>query len=115
MTMPGSLTDVHFVRLKTFDRTVRGLLSDDDERDLEEDIAGNPKGAPVIAETGGVRKIRARIGQRGKRGGARVLYLYVEDIETVYLLWVFPKNVRENITKPEKKIIRGMVARLKEE
>ncbi len=113
--MPSLLVDVHFIRLKTFDRTAKNLLSDDDERELEQDIAEDPQAAPVVSETGGVRKIRATIGQRGKRGAARVLYLYLEAVETVYLLWVFPKNARENITKAEKKVIRAMVARLKEE
>ena len=113
--MPSPLVDVHFIRLKTFDRTAKNLLSDDDERELERDIAEDPQAAPVISETGGVRKIRAAIGQKGKRGGVRVLYLYIEADETVYLLWAFAKNVRENITKAEKKAIKAMVTRLKEE
>jgi phage-related protein len=113
--MSAPLIDVHFVRLRTFDRTAKGLLSDEDEREIEIDIARDPDGAPVITGTDGVRKIRGRIGRRGKRSGARILYLYVVSTETVYLLWVFPKNARENITKAEKKTIRAMVARLKEE
>jgi hypothetical protein len=113
--MSAALIDVHFVRLGTFDRAAKGLLSDDDEREIEKDIAQDPEAAPVITATGGVRKIRGRIGQRGKRGGVRILYLHVATTETVYLLWVFPKSARENITKAEKKTIRAMVARLKEE
>lgn len=113
--MSGLLTHVHFVRLKTFDRTAKGLLRDDEERQLEKDIANDPEAAPVISGTGGVRKIRVGVGHRGKRGGARILYLYVAATETVYLLWAYPKNARENITNEEKKTIRAMVARLKEE
>lgn len=84
--MSVTLIDVHFVRLRTFERTAKGLLSDDDERQIEKDIAENPEAAPIIMATGGVRKIRGRLAQHGKRGGVRVLYLYVAATETVYLL-----------------------------
>lgn len=113
--MPASGIAVHFVRLRTFDRSAKALLSDDDEREIEKNIADDPEGAPVISGTGGVRKIRGRVGQRGKRGGVRILYLYVAATETVYLLLVFPKSAREDISKVEKQTIRSMVERLREE
>jgi mRNA-degrading endonuclease RelE of RelBE toxin-antitoxin system len=98
-----------------FDRTAQALLSDDDEGEIEKSIADDPEGAPVIPATGGVRKIRGRVGQRGKRGGVRVLYLYVAATETVYLLLVFPKSAREDISKAQKRTIRALVERLREE
>lgn len=113
--MSVTLIDVHFVRLRTFERTARGLLSDEDERQIEQDIAEDPEAAPIITATGGVRKIRGRLGQHGKRGGVRILYLYVAAKETVYLLLAFPKNVRENISNAEKRTIRAMVERLRDE
>jgi hypothetical protein len=108
----SALINVHFVRLGTFDRTAKGLLSDEDERAIEADIADDPEAAPVISGTGGVRKIRGRLGQRGKRGGVRVLYVYDAAGETVYLLLAYAKNVREDISNAEKKEIKTMVERL---
>jgi hypothetical protein len=32
--MAAALIDAHFVRLGTFDRAAKGLLSDDDEREI---------------------------------------------------------------------------------
>ena len=113
--MSVTLIDVHFVRLRTFERTAKGLLSDDDEREIEKAIAEDPEAAPIIRATGGVRKIRGRLGQRGKRGGLRILYLYVAATETVYLLLVLPKGAREDISKTDKQTIKAMVAKLKEE
>lgn len=110
----SGLLRVAFVRLATFDRTARGILTDEDERHVEQEIADKPDAAPMIAGTGGVRKIRARLRERGKRGGARVLYLYVPRSETVYLLLAYSKNTRENITSAEKRTIRAIVTRLKE-
>ena len=51
--MSAALIDVHFVRLRTFDRAAKGLLSDEDEREIEKDIAQDPEAAPVITATGG--------------------------------------------------------------
>ncbi len=108
------LLRVCFVRLPTFDRTASVILTDEDERQLEQQIADHPEAAPIIAGTGGVRKVRARLGERGKRGGARVLYLYLPRSETVYLLLAYSKNARESITNAEKRMIRANVTQLKE-
>jgi mRNA-degrading endonuclease RelE of RelBE toxin-antitoxin system len=97
------LIDVHFVRLGTFDRTAKGLLSDEDQRAIERDIAEDPEASPVISDTGGVRKIRGRLGQRGKRGGVRILYVYVAAVETVYLLLAYSKNARKTFRRRKRK------------
>jgi hypothetical protein len=82
---------------------------------MENDIAADPKGAPVVSETGGCRKIRVAIEGRGKSGGVRVLYLFIEVAQTAILLWAYPKNVSDSISAAEKKIIRKLVTTLKAE
>lgn len=111
--MADRLLDVHFVRLSTFDKAAKALLSDDEERVIESDIAQNPKAAPVIPRTSGVRKIRVAVKGRGKSGSVRVLYLHIPAVEIVYLLLAYPKNVVDNVTAAEKKQIRALVAALK--
>jgi hypothetical protein len=111
--MKDSVADFHFIRASTFDRAAKGLLSDEDERVMESEIAAHPKAAPVIKATGGVRKIRVATGHRGKRGSTRVLYLFVETANTVYLLFAFAKNVADNISGAEKKSIATLVKQLK--
>jgi len=113
--MKDSLLNVHFVRLATFERAAKGLFSDDVERKMEQEIATDPGAAPVVRGTGGVQKIRVALEGRGKRGSARVIYLYIAEAETIYLLWAFPKNVSANLTDVERKIIRKLVASLKAE
>lgn len=113
--MQTSLLYVHFVRLAVFDRTVKGVLSDDDERAMEQAIANAPESAPVITETGGIRKIRVANKGRGKSGSARVLYLYVPAKELVYLMVAYSKNVKATISKAEKKQLKALATRLKAE
>lgn len=45
-------------------------------------------------------------------GGARVLYLYVESTDTIYLIMAYPKNVQGNLTAAQKQQVRNLVARL---
>jgi len=109
-----SALEVYFIRLAVFDRTAKGLLTDDDERAMEQEIADAPTAAPVIPETGGVRKIRVAMKGRGKSGSARVLYLYVPKDEVVYLMVAYAKNVKETISKAEKKDLKALATQLKE-
>jgi hypothetical protein len=76
-------------------------------------IARNPELGDVIPDTGGVRKIRwARAGS-GKRGGVRVIYYYHDRDRPLYLLMVYAKAQRENLSPDEKRAVRKLAAVLK--
>ena len=49
--------------------------------------------------TGGFRKFRVAHGGKGKSGGARVVYIQRDNTVPVFLIAVFPKNEKENLTK----------------
>ena len=87
---------------------------DNDEREaFIEFIARNPEAGDVIPDTGGVRKVRwMRVGS-GKRGGARVIYFYFNAQRPLYLLMVYAKARRENLTPDEKRAVRRLAAILK--
>lgn len=51
----------------------------------------------------------------GKRGGGRVLYIDIEIKECIYLLDVYTKNEKIDLTKKEQKILKKLVSILKEE
>lgn len=103
------------VRLPTFERGARGLLSDDDQRELDNVLAADPRIGAVIRDTGGVRKLRITLAGRGKRGGARALHYYRGSRERVYLIAVYPKNVKISPTGAEKIEMRKLTAMLEAE
>jgi hypothetical protein len=87
---------------------------DDAEREAFVDfIARNPTAGDVIPETGGVRKVRWTRAGTGVRGGARVIYFYHDAGRPLYLLMVYTKSRRENLTADEKRTMRKLVAVLK--
>ena len=63
-----------FIETRLFTRLVLEYLSDEQYADLQMALVANPELGPVIAGTGGVRKLRWAAPGRGKRGGYRVIY-----------------------------------------
>ncbi len=90
-------------------------LGDDELKDLEELLLSNPQEGDVIQGTGGARKLRFQLEGRGKRGGARVIYVDIFEKEKLYFLFAYPKNVQENLTVEQKDIIKAMIELIKKE
>jgi hypothetical protein len=76
-------------------------------------LADHPNAGDVIPGGAGVRKLRWAAKGKGKRGGARVIYLYVMIDARIYLLRCYAKNVRADLTEEEKKGLRQIAAHLK--
>jgi hypothetical protein len=111
----GLLTDREFIHTKVFDKLWRDMGCDDDDLAvLQKAISDDPQGSPAIQGTGGVRKIRVTLDNRGKSGGARVLYVDFIARGVVGLLYAYPKSEKENIDESEKKIMRQLVDTLNE-
>ena len=105
-----------FLHTSIFDKQWKELgLNDDDLRSFQSELIDAPKQAPIIQGTGGVRKVRFSLGNKGKSGGVRVLYLDIEKVSIIALLSVYAKNEKENIDAEEKRIIQRLVETIKRE
>lgn len=104
-----------FAEHSIFTRRVMELLSDEDYRAFQAELAANPEAGDVIPEMGGLRKVRLALPGRGKRGGARVLYLLFLRAETVFLLYVFTKGEFEDLPPDKRRVMRGLVEEIKKE
>src|SRR3954451_19812539 len=106
-------------QLPTFVAKWRGLgLTDDDLRFLEAALMANPEAGPVMRRTGGLRKARFAppSWHAGKSGAARVCYAYFPKYERFYLVTLFAKKDKANLTEAEcnavARILRGIQDRL---
>lgn len=88
------------------------LLSDEDWRAIEQQLLANPRAGVTIAGTGGARKLRIRLASRGKRGGARTIYVYIVARERIYFLLTYAKNEQADLSTADKQVIRQLIARL---
>ena len=63
----------------TFSRQANRLFNEDERSELIDFLAENPMAGDRIPGTGGVRKLRFAASGRGKRGGVRVIYFFLDD------------------------------------
>jgi hypothetical protein len=90
-------------RTKTFRKHIKKLgVTDDELRDLEDEIAANPAAGDVIPGLKGIRKIRFAFGRKGKRGGARAIYIVIVADDIIYLLMAYAKGEKEDLTQDDK-------------
>jgi hypothetical protein len=68
-------------------------------------LALNPLVGDVLQGTQGARKIRWAAKSKGKRSGARVVYVNRLELGFILLLAVYAKNEHENVSV---KTIRGL-------
>ena len=59
--------------------------------------------------SGGIRKIRCGVDNRGKSSGARIIYYYAVSCDKILLLDVYAKNEKENLSPNEIRILRREV------
>ena len=97
----------------TFTRQADKLLSEIEKRELIDIPAKNPVAGDLIPGTGGVRKLRFATFGRGKRGGARVIYCYLDEKMPIYLLLAYGKAAKIEMTSDEKRAVSALVAALK--
>ena len=80
-------------------RSAAKLLADTDRRAIIDHLAAHPAAGDLIEGTGGVRKLRWGRDGRGKSGGVRVIYYFHSEAMPLYLLTMFAKNERANLSK----------------
>ena len=88
--------------LPEFIRHADRLLSPVERQDLVRYLASHPKAGDLLEGTGGVRKLRWRRGDHGKSGGVRAIYYFHDEHMPLYLLTLFAKGDRANLSKAER-------------
>ena len=100
---------MRFIETPVFTRAVVELLDDEHYRLLQLALLLQPELGPVIRGSRGLRKMRWSLPGRGKRGGIRVIYFWDRASETFYMLYTFRKNVQENLTPQQLRVLSRLV------
>lgn len=104
-----------FVEVDIFKRLLDEIKDDTLLERVQDELKKNLEAGPIIEGTAGARKLRVGKKGSGKSGGYRVIYVDVPRIETTYLLTIYDKRIRENISQETKIAIRALVKKLKGE
>ena len=105
-----------FIEVPIFSKRWKEIgLRDDELRSLQIMLLKDPESGPVMEGTGGIRKVRFPVENKGKSGSVRVCYTDFAEYEVIYLLTAFEKKDQDNLTKEEKNVLKKLVKALKEE
>lgn len=87
------------VELPEFLRRAKAIMSDDERTALVDFIAANPEAGVSLG--GGLRKVRIPREGGGKSGGYRTIHVFGGAQMPIFLLTVFAKNEKDNLTRAE--------------
>ncbi|KUO53743.1 MAG: addiction module toxin RelE [Sphingomonadales bacterium BRH_c3] len=102
------------IETESYLRDAKDAKMTEDERAAAVDlVATNPEAGDVMAGTGGVRKARLAGRGKGKSGGYRIVWYFGGGDIPVFLLTVFGKGEKANLTQGERNALRSLVGALK--
>jgi hypothetical protein len=101
-----------FVETSLFSKLLKSYLSDDQYRLLQSHLVEHPDAGDVIRGAGGVRKIRWAAGGKGKSGGVRVIYYWAKANEQTFLLTLYGKGEKENLSAEDLRRVAKLLGEL---
>ncbi len=105
-----------FIEVPLFTKRWKEIgLHDEELLALQIMLLKNPESGPVMEETGGIRKVRFPLEDRGKSGSVRVCYTDFAEYEVIYLITAFEKKEQDNLSAEEKSALKKLVKALKTE
>jgi hypothetical protein len=108
--MEGQLQTV--VETHLYLSQAKGLLEEEERGAIVDMLAAEPVSGVLIKGSGGIRKIRFGRKGRGKRGGVRVIYFYHDAEMPLYLLTVYAKGRKDDLSRREVEVLAGLTREL---
>lgn len=100
--------------LKSFrrDAAASGMAQEEID-DLVDTLSHNPTAGDEIQGTGGCRKVRVAGRGKGKSGGYRAITFYSGEELPVFLITVFSKGERSDLSKADRNDLAALTQELK--
>lgn len=103
------------VEVGDFNKDALSALSENELEQLRNELATLRQLGSVIKGTNGLRKFRWGAKGKGKRGGVRVIYYYGGDHMPLFLIALYAKNEKADLTASEKKWAKNLIELLNKE
>lgn len=98
-----------FIESILFTKYLDDYLEDEEYQVLQEFLIETPDAGVLIPGTGGLRKLRWSLENKGKRGGIRIIYYWQVSNEQIYFFTLYAKNEISDLTAKEKKALKQML------
>ena len=96
------------VETPSFLKDAKKLLDEEERNALVYFLSSTPNAGVLIKGTGGIRKVRWMRDETGKSGAFRVIYFYHSKEMPLFILNIFAKNEKVNITQAEKNELKKL-------
>jgi hypothetical protein len=100
-----------FIETEVFTKKIQELISAEEYIYLQNALIEKPDKGDLIPGGRGVRKLRWSSGQKGKRGGIRVLYYLYLSEHQIYMLYAFRKSEQNDLSSEELAVLGEYVKR----
>ena len=90
------------VELPEFLRRAEALITEHEKQSIINYLALHPHAGVIMKGTGGIRKLRWSTGGKGRSDGARVVYYFHNESMPLFLLTLFGKSEKANLSKSER-------------
>ncbi len=104
-----------FIESTGFTNWLSKHLPDEQYAKLQQELMENPNRGDVMPGCGGLRKVRMADAKRGKgkRGGVRVIDLYVPEAKWFLMLDGYGKNEQDALMATERKLLAKLAGEFK--
>jgi hypothetical protein len=102
-------TPMVVVETENFLERAKAIMTETERTDMVAYLASNPEAGQLIRGTGGARKIRWA---KGKRGGARTIYYYHNESIPLFILDIYAKNQKADLSESDKRSLRRVLAQI---
>lgn len=89
---------MEIIETSVFTRQVQLFFSDEEYRLLQSALIQRPDIGQVIPHSGGLRKMRWTLREKGKRGGTRIIYFWAISKEQLLMLFMYAKNQTDDLS-----------------
>lgn len=98
-----------FIESFLFTKKLSDYLKDDEYSKLQEFLTEKPDAGDLMQGTGGLRKLRWTLDNKGKRGGIRIVYYWQIQKDQIYFFTLYAKNEMEDLSFKEKRALKLML------
>lgn len=98
-----------FIETPLFTKLIPKQLSDESYAEFQQVLIFRPDAGRLIPGGGGLRKIRWRTSNSGKRGGLRIIYYWDAPNDIIYLLLIYQKSHQKDLSPTQLRTLRNLV------
>ncbi len=103
------------IETSVFTKLITDIMNDDEYRLLQESLIIKPDVGAIIKGSGGLRKARWKLEEKGKSGGIRYIYYWVNEDDQIIMLYAYKKSKQETLTPEQITLLKSAKERWKDE